>query len=262
MTAVKNDFAPAELIACVLARHLVDNEIAALGAASQLAMAAVKLAQRTHAPNLCWMSGGSGAINSTLPLLLESAADPRNLFGAEYRYSMEDAVDLQMRGRLNTGFLGGIQADRFGNLNMVCVGDYANPKMRGPGSVGLPFAAAFGRLFIYLAHHDPRVLVEKVDFVSGPGHSPERAKWAVPSSKGPYLMATPLALFDFQTETKEARLVSVHPGHTVEEVLAKTGFKPKLADPVITTPAPTEEELYILRTEIDLHGVLRRLIPA
>src|SRR3990170_5459866 len=148
MTPVRNDAAPAEVIACVLARHLVDEEIAALGAASQVAMAAVKLARRTHAPSLCWMSGGSGAINSQLPLLLESAADSRNLFGAEYRYSMEDAVDLQMRGRVHTAFLGGIQVDKFGNLNMVCVGDYGQPKMRGPGSVGLPFAAAFGRLFI------------------------------------------------------------------------------------------------------------------
>src|SRR5512141_217984 len=114
-----NDFAPAELIACVLARRLEDGEIAALGAASQLAMAAVKLAQRTHAPNLSWMSGGSGAINSQLPLLLESAADYRNLFGAEYRYSMEDAVDLQMRGRLHTGLLGGLQVDKYGNLNLA-----------------------------------------------------------------------------------------------------------------------------------------------
>ncbi len=257
----KDDVAPAEVIACVLSRHLVDEEIAALGAASQIAMAAVKLARRMHAPNLSWLCGGSGAVNSQLPLLLESAADYRNLFGAEYRYSMEDAVDLQMRGRIHTAFLGGIQADKYGNLNMAFAGgDYDHPKMRGPGSVGLPFAATFGRLFIYLQHHDPRVLVEKVDFVSGPGHSPERAKWTMASSKGPYLIATPLALFDFDTPDKSARLVSVHPGVTVEEVLAKTGFKPKLADPVVTTAPPTPDELRILRSEIDRNGVLRRLV--
>jgi glutaconate CoA-transferase subunit B len=256
-----NDVAPAELMACLMARHLQDDEIAALGAASQIPMAAVKLAIRTHAPNLSWLCGGSGAVNSQLPLLLESAADYRNVFGAEYRYSMEDAVDLQMRGRVNTAFLGGIQVDKFGNLNMVCVGDYGRPKVRGPGSVGLPFAAAFGRLIIYLQHHDPRVLIEKADFVSGPGHSPERDKWAVPGSKGPYLLVTPLAVFDFQTPTREARLVSVHPGVTLEEVLAKTGFKPQLADPVAETRAPSPEVLGVLRGEIDRNGVLRRLIP-
>jgi len=260
MNSLNDPVAPAEIIACVIARNFIDEEIAALGAASQLAMAAVKLAQRTHAPNLSWMSGGSGAINSQLPLLLESAADYRNLFQAEYRYSMEDAVDLQMRGRLHTGLLGGMQVDKFGNLNMVCVGDYDHPKVRGPGSVGLPFAAAFGRLFIYLQHHSAQVLVEKVDFVSGPGHSPERAKWVIPGSTGPQLIVTPLALFDFDTPDKSARLVSVHPGHTVEEVLAKTGFKPHLANPVVSTEPPSEEELRLLRTEIDIHGVLRRLI--
>ncbi|OGA02031.1 MAG: hypothetical protein A3I00_06425, partial [Betaproteobacteria bacterium RIFCSPLOWO2_02_FULL_64_12] len=182
---MKSDVARAELMACVFARNIADGELAALGAASQVPMAAVKLARRMHAPNLSWLCGGSGAINSELPLLLESAADYRNLFGAEYRYSMEDAVDLQMRGRPDIVFLGGIQVDRFGNINMVCVGDYRNPRMRGPGSVGLPFAASFRKSFIYLQHHDPRLLVEKVDFVSGPGHSPDRDKWAVPSSGGP-----------------------------------------------------------------------------
>ncbi len=260
MNSAINDATPAELIACVLARQLKDDEIAALGAASQLAMAAVKLALRMQAPNLSWLCGGSGAINSQLPLLLESAADPRNLFGAEYRYSMEDAVDLQMRGRVSTVFLGGIQVDKFGNLNMVCVGDYDKPKTRGPGSVGLPFAACFGRTIIYIQHHDPRVLVDKVDFVSGPGHSPERAKLTIPSSGGPYLIVTPLAVFDFDTPDKRARLVSVHPGVTVEQVLAKTGFKPVLAEPVTETLPPSEEELRILRGEIDLNGVLRRLI--
>lgn len=260
MAPMKSDVTRAELMACVFARNIADGDIAALGAASQVPMAAVKLARRMHAPNLSWLCGGSGAINSELPLLLESAADYRNLFGAEYRYSMEDAVDLQMRGRADIVFLGGIQVDRFGNINMVCVGDYRNPRMRGPGSVGLPFAASFRKMFIYLQHHDPRVLVEKVDFVSGPGHSPDRDKWAVPSSGGPALMVTPLAVFDFNTGNKEARLVSVHPGVAVDEVLAKTGFKPKLADPVVETELPSAEELRLLRTEIDRKGVLRRLI--
>jgi len=260
MDSMKSDVAVAELMACILARNIADGEIAALGAASQVPMAAVKLARRMHAPNLSWFCGGSGAINSELPLLLESAADYRNLFGAEYRYSMEDAVDLQMRGRPDIVFLGGIQVDRFGNINMVCVGDYRQPRMRGPGSVGLPFAASFRKVYIYLQHHDARLLVDKVDFVSGPGHSPERDKWAVPGSMGPSLMVTPLAVFDFETGDRSARLVSVNPGVTVEDVLAKTGFKPALADPVVETEPPSAEELRLLRSEIDRRGVLRRLI--
>ncbi len=258
MTA-ENNWTPAELIACVLARNLADGDLAAVGAASQIPMAAIKLARRMHAPNLCWMCGGSGAINSELPELLPSTADYRNLFGAEYRYSMEDVVDLEIRGRTMVGFYGGIQVDRYGNINMVCIGDYDNPKMRGPGSVGLPFTCSFGRVDIFLQHHNPKVLVEKVDFISGPGHSPERDKWVIPSAKGPYIMVTPLAVFDFRTKDKGARLVSVHPGVAVDEVLAKTGFKPELADPVATTKPPTREELAALRNEIDRKGALRRL---
>ena len=131
----EQEFAPAEIMACVMARDLGDGELGAVGAASQIPMAAIKLARMTHAPNISWMCGGSGAINSELPMLLDSAADYRNLFGAEYRNSMEDVVDLEMRGRTHFVFYGGIQVDRFGNLNMVCVGDYENPTVRGPGSL-------------------------------------------------------------------------------------------------------------------------------
>ena len=260
MTATTDDIAPAEIMACVLARGLIDGELAAVGAASQIPMAAIKLARMTHAPNIDWMCGGSGAINSELPMLLDSAADYRNLFGAEYRNSMEDVVDLEMRGRSHTVFYGGIQVDRFGSVNMVCVGDYDNPRLRGPGSVGLSLAGAFGRMFIYLHHHDARILVDKVDFVSGAGHSPDRARWAVPISTGPELIVTPLAVFDFASESGEARLVTVHPGVSVDEVLEHTGFAPHLAEPVAETVLPSAEELYVLRNEIDRDGVLRRLI--
>lgn len=263
MASQTSPVAPAEIMAVVLAREVVDGELGAVGAASQIPMAAIKLARKTHAPNASWFCGGSGAINSELPMLLDSAADYRNLFGAEYRNSMEDVVDLEMRGRTDTVYYGGIQVDKYGNINMVCVGDYANPKMRGPGSVGLALAASFGRIYIYLQHHDPRILVDKVDFISGPGHmdgSGLREEKALKSSKGPCMLVTPLAVFDFAHESRRARLISTHPGVTVHEVLEKTGFQPLLAEPVAETTPPSAEELRILRDEVDPEGVLRRLI--
>ena len=241
----------------------MDGEFGAVGAASQIPMAALKLARKTHAPNLNWFCGGSGAINSELPLLLDSAADYRNLFGAEYRNSMEDVVDVEMRGRVDAVYYGGIQVDKYGNINMVCVGNYDNPKMRGPGSVGLALAASFGRTYIYLQHHSRRLLVDKVDFISGPGHmdgSGLREEKALKTSSGPVMLITPLAMFDFAHESKRARLVSTHPGVTLEEVLDNTGFDPLLADPVGETVPPDAEELRILRDEVDPKGVLRRLI--
>lgn len=257
-------YSTAELMAVVLSREMKDGECGGLGAASQIPMAAVKLAQLTHAPNLSWICGGSGAVNSKLPRLLQSAADFRNLLGAEYRTSMEDVVDLEMRGRVHFAFLGGMQVDQYGNLNMVCIGDYRHPKVRGPGTVGVIFTAAFGRVYIYLHHHSPQILVEKVDFISGPGFydgSRMRDDFVNGNARGPCMVLTPLALFDFEETSRRMRLCSVHPGKTTEEVLARTGFKPLLKDPVTRTPEPTEEELVLLRTRVDPEGVLRELIP-
>jgi glutaconate CoA-transferase, subunit B len=261
--STKLDYAPAELMACVLARDLRDGDFGAMGAASQIPMAAVKLARRLYAKNLTTLTGGSGAINSRYPHLLASAADYRNLFGAECKLSMEDTVDIEVRGFGSFVCYGAMQVDRFGNLNMLAIGDYAHPKVRGPGSLGLSLAAAFRRFYIYLAHHERRNLVELVDHVSGPGFmdgSAERDRFAMPYAKGPVLCVTPLCVFDFPPEQRQMRLKSVHPGVSVETVLARTGFAPLMPqDDVPETTPPSAEELRLLREEIDTQGVLQTL---
>jgi glutaconate CoA-transferase, subunit B len=258
------DYAVAELMACVMARDFRDGELGAMGAASQIPMAAAKLARATHAPNLNWLSGGSGAINSKLPYLVQSAADYRNLFGAECRLSMEDIVDIEVRGRCDFSCYGAIQVDKHGNMNMLAVGaDYKHPKVRGPGSVGLSLSAAFRRFYIYLTHHDPRILVEKVDYISGPGFwdgSLERDKYVQPGAMGPCLCVTPLGVFDFDENKREMRLKSVHPGVNVELLLSRTGFCPIVPANVPETEPPRPEERRLLREVIDREGILRRLI--
>ena len=115
------------------------------------------------------------------------------------------------------------------------------------------------RIFIYVQHHDPRLFVEKVDFVSGRGHSgPEeladyRCAWA----RGPTWVISPLGVMDFETPDRRMRLRSVHPGVTVADVQEKTGFELAVTGEVPTTPPPTAEQLRIIR-EIDTSGVLRR----
>lgn len=262
MTQPQSDYAVAELMTCVMARDFRDGELGAVGANSQVPMAAAKLARATHAPNLNWLSGGSGAINSKLPYLIRSAADYRNLFGAECRLSMEDIVDIEVRGRADFSCYGAIQVDRYGNMNMLCVGDYAKPTMRGPGSVGLSLSAAFKRYYIYLQHHTKRLFVEKVDHISGPGFingSRERDKYVQPGASGPHLVVTPLAVFDFEPESRQMRLKSVHPGVTLDDVLANTGFEPILPENIAETEPPSKEELALLRGTIDREGALRSL---
>jgi len=264
MNMANTDYAVAELMACVMARDFKDGELGAMGAASQIPMAAAKLARATHAPNLNWLSGGSGAINSKLPYLVQSAADYRNLFGAECRLSMEDIVDIEVRGRCDFSCYGAIQVDKHGNLNMLAVGgDYKHPKMRGPGSVGLSLSAAFQRFYIYLTHHDPRILVEKVDYISGPGFcdgTPERDQYVQPGANGPCLCITPLAVFDFDEKKREMRLKSLHPGVSLDTLLSRTGFKPIVPARVPETEPPNDAEMRLLREVIDREGILRRLI--
>lgn len=249
-------------MAVVMSHELRDDDFGAVGAASQIPVCAMRLAQKTHAPNLWYLYGGSGAINSKATSVVESAADYRNLIGAEYRAPLQDIIDFEFSGKFTVGFLGGMQIDQYGNVNMVCIGDYAKPTVRGPGTVGAVFTSSFRRVVLYVQHHNPRLFVPKVDFVSGPGvprGAPidrYRPRW----SEGPVVVVTPLAVMDFKSPDRRMRLRSVHPGHTVEEVQAQTGFKLAVEGKVSTTTEPTKDEIRIIREEIDTTGVLRHLV--
>ena len=253
------DFSNSELMAAAIARELRDDDFAAVGTASHIPVCALRLAQRTHAPNLWFLYGGSGALNSKADELVEMAADFRNLQGAEYRTPLNDIIDFEFSGRFTTLFLGGLQIDKYGNMNMAAIGDYDRPKMRGPGTIGLPFTASVRKVFIYVQHHDPRLFVEKVDFISGRGHSGENElkKYRCPWAQGPTWVISPMGVFDFETPDKRMRLKSVNPGFSIADVQAKTGFELAVTGDVPVTDPPTAEQLRIIR-EIDKSGVLRR----
>ncbi|MSQ53386.1 MAG: hypothetical protein EXR28_16060 [Betaproteobacteria bacterium] len=256
------EYTAAELMAVVMSKEMRDDDFGAVGAASEIPVCAMRLAQKTHAPNLWYLYGGSGAINSKAKSIVESTADYRNLIGAEYRAPLQDIIDFEYSGKFTVGFLGGMQIDQYGNVNMVCIGDYAKPTVRGPGTVGTIFTSSFRRVILYVQHHNPRLFVPKVDFVSGPGVSRNaaidryRPRW----SEGPVVVVTPLAVMDFNTADKRMRLRSVHPGHTVEEVQKQTGFALVAEGNIPTTLAPTAEELRVIRAEIDTTGVLQRVL--
>jgi glutaconate CoA-transferase subunit B len=252
-----------ELMAVTLARGLRNEEWGACGANSQIPMAAFQLARLMHAPDLNWLSGGGGAINSAAPLV-KSTADPVTLDSAEHAFRLEDIVDFELGGwrkAPTVGIFGGMQVDRHGNVNMVGIGrDYPNLRVRGPGTVGLVFAAYFTRTMIFVQRHDKRIFVEEVDHVSAPGRTAARQEFCEPHSDGPQLVVTPLAVLDFGDDDT-LRLKSVHPGHTPDEVRERTGFDlpPSTPGEVPVTPAPTGEELIMLRERVDPGRVLRRL---
>ncbi|HCU94103.1 MAG TPA: hypothetical protein DHU96_15810 [Actinobacteria bacterium] len=247
-----------ELMTVSLARELRDGEVTVMGTASAIPQAACRLAQLTHAPSLWYVAGGTCSVNPYLAPLVPSACD-FELLRAETAVPLNDIVLLEGRGDVfDTFFAGGIQVDAYGNCNLVAVGSWDRPSLRGPGSVGLPFLGRVGRVLIYTASHNPKTFVEKVDFVSGPGYLGGPRSWRAARlpGGGPALVVTPLCTMDFDPVTLRARLRSVHPGVDAGQVRAGTGFELGGPRTVPVTPAPTRAELAILR-RLDPRGVLR-----
>jgi glutaconate CoA-transferase subunit B len=254
-----------EIMAVAIARQLEqhDGEWIAVGAYSQLPMASVKLARMTRAPNMWWLSGGGGAINGTGKVTM-STSDYRTIRGAEYVMSMEDIVDIEMwryqhENPKMTAIVGGIQIDRRGSSNMVGVGPYGNQTVRGVGTVGLCFGVSFNSLYFYTMHHNRKIFVEEVDFISSPGFTKDRAKYVPDKATGPRAVFTPLGIFDFAPDSGLMRIKSLHRGVTVEQVQDNTGFPMLVPETVPETPMPSDEDLLLLRTKVDPDGILRGL---
>lgn len=236
-------YSPQQLMACVLARAFRDGEVVVMGAVPALPLAACRLARALHAPSLSYVVGGSGTVNPAPAGLLSQSCDPE-LRGGPVTLPLHEVVLLEGRGgALDVFCAGGLQIDARGNCNLVGVGDPARPKLRGPGSVGLPFLPAVGRTVIFTLAHNPRTFVERVDFVSGAGDTAE-------------LVVTPLATLDVDPGTRRLRLATVHPGVSADAVREATGFELSGSASPPETPPPTAEELAVL-ARIDPAGLLR-----
>lgn len=254
-------FETPELMAVVMSRHLRDNELVGTGAGSAMARAACRLAQLLHAPGLSYLAGGSGAVNPLLDPLAASSCDYANLL-CESTLNLAELISSIPAGRVDVFFYGGLQVDRYGNVNLSVVGDPARPKLRGPGAVALPLVGAARRGVIFMTDHSPRSFVEKVSFVTAPGFLDGPETWEKARAEGqiegdgPALVVSPLAVLDFEETSRRMRLVSVHPGVTVEQVRAATGFELIIPADVPETIPPTPTEIRLLR-DLDAEGLLR-----
>ena len=247
------EVARGHLMAAALSHSLRDGEVVVMGANSLLPMAAARLAQLTHAPNLTLIAGASGGVNTLVEPLVPSSGDYANLV-VEAALTFPEVLMLQMGGRTDVFFAGGIQIDRRGNCNLVSVGPQHAPVLRGPGSAGVPWAQRSRRTILYTTSHTKRVFVPRVDFVSLPGW-PEEPNKPVAAERGPALVVTPMGVMDFTPEGN-MRLVSLHPGVTLQEVADSTGFDLALPDgEVPITSEPTAAELRLMR-EFDPDGLL------
>jgi glutaconate CoA-transferase subunit B len=210
---------------------------------------AANLALRTHAPDtvLIYESGCIGAKPTVLPL---SIGDGELAETADTVVSVPEMfADWLQGGRIDLGFLGAAQIDRFANINTTTIGPYDTPKVRLPGAGGAPeIAASCGEVLITL-RQGKRAFVETLDFVTSAGHldgGNARERLRLPG-KGPTAVITDLGILTPDPETRELTLTSLHPGVDVEVAKAATGWPLAVAAQLVTTEAPTARELEVLR---------------
>lgn len=240
-----------ELMICLASRILEDGSTVVVGTGAPCA--ATMLAQKTHSPNLTILfeAGGVGPILPTMPI---SVGDSRTFARAIMAGSMSDVMESCQRGLIDYCFLGGAQIDQYGNINSTVIGSFEKPKVRFPGSGGANDLASLCWRTLMITPHDQRRFVDKLDFLTTPGYlTGENAREAagLPPGTGPYKVITNLCVMGFDEKTKRMKVESVHPGVTREQIVENTSFELMWADQVKVSLEPEEQELRILREEVD-----------
>lgn len=237
----------AELMAIVLARALRDGDVVLTGTNASIPTAAYRTAQRMRAPRVVALNGAHGTVDPSAEVVPLSSAD-EELIRGRFNMRLADIVTGEMRGLFDVVFLGALQVDRRGRMNLALIGDHERPRLRGPGTLGLSISAVVPRSLMYLTRHDERTFVESVDFVSADG---------LRHDGGIDLVVTPLCVLGPTPERDALRLISLHPGVSFETVQSRTGFALD-RDGVGETPRPAADELETLRS-VDTDGALRAM---
>jgi glutaconate CoA-transferase subunit B len=203
---------------------------------------------------MIYEAGVIGAQPSRLPL---SIGDPCLVSGAASICSMYEIFAYYLQnGKIDVGFLGGAQIDRFGNINATVIGPYHKPKVRLPGSGGAAEIAAWANRIYCLTPHQVRRFPEKCDFVTSAGFLSGRTEREAKGLRGggPHEVVTDLGILT-PDDHGELTLTALHPGATVEQAIKNTGWPLKVASDLKTTEPPTGEELRLLREELDPTGM-------
>jgi glutaconate CoA-transferase subunit B len=250
-------YTDSEMMIAVAARMLRGARTVFVGVG--LPNIACNLARFTVAPDLelIYESGVYGARPERLPL---SIGDPTLVSGAISVVSMADLFGLYLqRGLVEIALLGGAQIDRYGNLNSTVIGSYTNPKTRLPGSGGACEIATNARRTFMIMRLKRRAFVDKLDFVTSPGHvsgGDSRARLGLPGG-GPELVITDKAVLNFANAEREMQLTALYAGVTREDVQSEVGWLLRAAETIETISPPTAEELRLIREEVDPHAMYR-----
>jgi glutaconate CoA-transferase subunit B len=255
--ASRSGYSQTEMMIVAAARELAGQRVCFVGIG--LPNIAVNLARLTVAPELelIYEAGAYGAQPARLPL---SIGDPTIVTGSLATMPVLDLFGLYLQaGLVDVGFLGAAQIDRHGNINTTVIGDYATPRVRLPGSGGACEIASHSRRVFVILRQSRRSFVERIDFTTSPGNlgaGEDAARlrrsrgWA---GNGPSVVVTDMGVYHFD-EDGQMRLDSLHPGATLEGVRDSIGWEIRVSDSLSPTPAPTGEELRLIRDVLDPDG--------
>jgi len=217
-----------EMMISAVAREVRDGETVGVGTLAPVPASGVLLAHFTHAPRA--------------RVIIFNHPDYW-----PFRLGSKEFYDFAQRGGLDLFFLSGGQIDRHGNLNLIAVGEPSQPRLRFPGGAGAAMLYYLARrVVLFRSEHSPRTFVERVDHVAAPGSTPPD----VVRPGGPWKCVTPLCVFRFEPAQRALVVESVHPGVLREELERRTGFPLQYAKEGDSTPAPTREQLHLLRTRV------------
>ena len=250
-------YSASEMMIAVAARMLTGARTVFVGVG--LPNIACNLARVTVAPDmeLIYESGVYGARPERLPL---SIGDPTLVSGAVSVVSMADLFGLYLqRGLVEIALLCGAQIDKHGNLNSTVIGDYTKPKTRLPGSGGACEIATNAQRTFMIMRLKRRAFVEKLDFVTSPGHltgGDSRSRLGLPGG-GPEIVITDMAILNFDNAEREMQLNALYPGITEKNVQEEVGWPVRLAAKIEEVSAPSLEELRLIREDLDPSGMYR-----
>jgi acyl CoA:acetate/3-ketoacid CoA transferase beta subunit len=244
------DYTPSELMAVAGARELQDGQVVAVGLG--LPVVASFLAKQTHAPNMTILFE-LGVINPEPIHPGVGLADPRVWYHASMLSSFVDILGAVLhKGRVDVGFLGGLEVDQYGNLNTSLVGDPRGQFRHMIGSGGANDIASCAQRTIIIMRHEARKLNAAISFITSPGYiggGNQRTEAGLLG--GPSRVITDKAIFGFHPETRKMQLLSIHPGTTLEDVLANMSFQPVISPDIPFTEPPEAEQLRLIREVID-----------
>ena len=239
---------PEELMVAAASREIRDGDLVFVG--MRLPILAYAVARNAHAPTARGLFEVGLMRDQPASAFLGTMGDPPNVAGALWATRMSNAMALLAQGHVDLGFIGGAEVDRFGNLNTSYIGDPRRPAVKLPGSGGGADIAVLSRRWVTLMSHERRRLVDRVSFVTSPGHGDGSPGWRTRNGLpggGPAAIITTRGVLRFPEAGGEAFLASVHPGHSVEEVRDSTGWELAVAADVNETSAPTDAELAAIR---------------